>query len=162
MHPAHLRPTVHSSSGKLEVWGGFSYDGRRVLARIQGSLNAERYCQLLEDNLLPLDLPGNDLALQQDNATCHSARRTQRFLEENNIDVLPWPAQSPDLNPIENLWSQLQEQVDRRVVHGFDQLWETALEIWNGLDVQILQNLVDSMPRRIQAVIEAGGRSIPY
>ena len=74
LQPQHIRPTVHSSSGKLQVWGAFSLAGDRPLARIQGNLNAASYQQILNDNLLPLDLPGNHLHFQQDNASCHTAR----------------------------------------------------------------------------------------
>lgn len=162
MRPEHIRPTVHASSGKILVWGGFFHNGTRVLARVQGRLNAEGYCNLLREHVVPLNLQANNQLLQQDNATCHSARRTQTFLRENNITLLPWPAQSPDLNPIENLWSQLQQQVDRRVVHGLDGLWDAALEEWNNLDNQVLTNLVDSMPRRVQQLIAANGGAIPY
>lgn len=162
MQPQHIRPTVHASSGKLEIWGGFTYDGLRPLACIQGRLNAMSYCELLQEHLLPLDLPGNNLILQQDNATCHSARVTQRFLQENHIEVLPWPPQSPDLNPIENLWSQLQQEVDKVPVQGMNGLWAEVQRQWQRLDPQVLRNLIDSMPRRVEQVIAARGNSIPY
>lgn len=162
MRPEHLRPTVHSSSGKMMVWGAFSYAGIRPFARVHGRLNAEAYCNLLQRHLVPLDLPGNNFIFQQDNATCHTARRTQRFLQDNNIEVLQWPAQSPDINPIENLWSQIQQQVDRMVVHGMDGLWQAAQDVWMNIEPQVFQNLIRSMPRRVELVIAANGGAIPY
>ena len=82
------RPTVHSGSGKLMVWGGFSADGTRKLAMIQGTLNTERYIQLLTDNLLPLDLVTRGITFQQDNAPPHKSRRTLQFFETEGIQLL--------------------------------------------------------------------------
>lgn len=162
LHPGHTRPTVHASSGKILVWGGFSHHGPNPLVRIRGTVTAAAYCDILQEHLLPLNLPRRGLIFQQDNATSHRARRTQQFLEENNIEVLPWPAQSPDLNPIENLWSHLQQEVDRIPVQGFDGLWEAALNVWQNLPQGLIDNLINSMPRRVEAVITARGGPTKY
>ena len=158
----HLRPTVHSSSGKITVWGGFTADGPRPLHRIQGNLNAAGYIAILTEHVLPLNLPGQGTMFQQDNATCHTAATTRRFFETNGIELLPWPAQSPDLNPIENVWSYIQQRVDLHEIHGFEQLWNVTLRVWNEMPADYLQNLINSMPRRIREVIAAHGGSIPY
>ena len=158
----HIRPTVHSSSGKLMVWGAFSLNGGRPLARICGNLNAASYQDILRDHLLPLNLPQNGLIFQQDNATCHSARTTLRFLEDNNVDVMRWPPQSPDLNPIENLWGYLQQRLDRLEVRTMDELWAAAEREWRGIPQDVITNLVESMPARMALVIAARGGSTRY
>ena len=80
------------------------------------------------------------------------------------IDVLPWPAQSPDLNPIEHLWEHLDRQVRKRVnqPRSTKDLAEILMEEWNQIPVEVTKNLVDSMPRRIEAVIRAKGRATKY
>lgn len=162
MHPQHIRPTVHSSSGKMDVWGAFSRHGVRPLVRYRGNLNAEAYTNILNENLVPLNLQAAGKVFQQDNATCHTARTTQRFLAEHHIEVIPWPAQSPDLSPIENLWAHIQREVDAMPVNGFDGLWAAAQEVWQNIPDQLIANLISSMPRRCQLVIDALGGSIKY
>ena len=64
----------------------------------------------------------DDLIFQQDNASCHSAKYTKDWMERNNIDFRDWPAQSPDLNPIEHFWDALGRQIGSRAFPNNDQL----------------------------------------
>ena len=162
MHQEHIRPTVHSASGKLQVWGAFTQYGFRVLVRIDGRLNAAAYQDILREHLLPLELTENGMVFQQDNAACHTAATTTRFFAEHNIEVIPWPAQSPDLAPIENLWGYLQQRLDAREIHSMNELWEAAQEEWQNIPQQVFNNVIASMPRRMQMTVDARGGSIKY
>ena len=77
----------------------------------------------------------------------------------NGVQLLDWPAQSPDLNPIEHLWNE----VDRRLkklpvrISGKEDLWDKIQGIWNEIEVDVCTNLIESMPRRINDVIKAKG-----
>ncbi|GBM97306.1 hypothetical protein AVEN_27072-1 [Araneus ventricosus] len=105
--------------------------------------------------------PQNDGIYQQDNARCHTARSVCAWFEEHQDEftVLPCPANSPDLNPIENMWDHL-----HRVVRAMDpqprnlaQL-ATALEsAWLNIPVNTFRNLIDSLPARLAAVRSAKG-----
>lgn len=158
----HVRPTVHAASGKLQVWGAFTQNGIRSLVRFYGRLNAAAYQDMLREHVLPLNLPQHGLIFQQDNATCHTARTTLRFLQQNDIDVMPWPPQSPDLAPIENLWSYLQNRLDCLEIHSVNDLWESALREWRDIPQEIIDHVIESMPRRIEMVIAAKGGPIRY
>ena len=91
------------------VWAGICHDGRTQLKIVQGTLNAIKY---RDDILDPIVLPflpqrNVDHVFQHDNARCYVARVCQELLNQNYICVLPWPALSPDLAPIEHLWDEL-------------------------------------------------------
>jgi len=80
------------------------------------------------------------------------------------IHTLPWPAQSPDLNPIEHLWDDLKRRLGRYEVppNGMIQLGSVVEKEWNVIDGQVCQNLIESMPRRIAAVLKARGGYTKY
>jgi len=138
----HHTQEVHSyRGGTIMVWAGISLGSRTELVLLDRFVSAERY---VRNVLEPLVLPyaqhiGANFILMHDNATPHTARVTRNFLEEQNIRVLDWPAQSPDLNPIEHAWDMLQ----RRVLQGQnqfqnqDQLFQALQQCWNAIPQDI-------------------------
>ncbi len=102
--------------------------------------------------------------LQQDNATPHTAMITRNFLQQNNINVLDWPANSPDLNPIENIWSELGRAVHRRdpIPANARQLRDALVAEWNNLPQQLFESVVQSMRRRCTSCIAAHGGHTRY
>ena len=91
--------------GLIMVWGGITARNRTELVIIDGNLNAARY---RDEVLAPVVLPfmqrhDPGVILQQDNARPHTARIVQQYLQQQQVDVLPWPANSPDLSPIEHV-----------------------------------------------------------
>ena len=158
----YSRPTVHSGGGKVDIWGGFSADGTRGFKVYRGNLNSMAYQEILTETILPLDLPRNGLMFQQDNAPAHKSRSTMQFFAQNGLDVLPWPPQSPDLNPCENLWSLMKGRLEDREIHGLGELRLAAEQEFNRVTREDLQTLIESMPRRVQAVIAARGGTTKY
>uniref|UniRef100_A0AAZ3RKC7 Tc1-like transposase DDE domain-containing protein n=1 Tax=Oncorhynchus tshawytscha TaxID=74940 RepID=A0AAZ3RKC7_ONCTS len=155
------------------VWGGVSQHHRTELVVITGNLNVVLY---REDILLPHVVPflqahpdmtlphvvpflqaHPDMTLQHDNATSHTARSVRDFLQDRNVSVLPWPAKSPDLNPIEHVWDLLDRRVRASAIPPRN-VWELAgalVEEWGNISQQELVNLVQSMRRRCTAVLNA-------
>ena len=91
----------------------------------------------------------------QDNAPCRKARVVMNFLKAENVTVMDWPPQSPDLNPIENVWKTLEKRSKARNPKRTEQLWNALQEEWNKITQQDINKLIYSCSRRCQSVIEA-------
>ena len=105
----------------------------------------------------------NDV-FQHDNARPHTARLTTVFLRHHNINVLPWPSRSPDLNPIEHLWDELDRRLRRRQPQPqtLPQLAAALQAEWTAIPQDVIRHLIASMGRRCQAVIDAHGGHTRY
>ena len=165
--PKCLIPTFKSGQESVMVWGCFTKNKLGPLVRLEGRITAVIYIKILENNLIPFinSLENNDnYIFQEDNAPIHTAKITKEWKENNNITSLPWPAQSPDLNPIENLWNQLDRKVrsHKPLPKNKDDLWEILQKEWLKLEKDKYNNLVNSMPNRIAAVIENKGYPTKY
>ncbi len=93
----------------------------------------------------------------QDNATCHTSKLTKsKFFDQKGFEPLKWPPQSPDLNPIENLWAIMKKLLWRRrdQIKNQRDTWKIALEIWNKLpDEEIIKKIYNSLPDRCFKII---------
>ncbi|GFW48255.1 transposable element Tc3 transposase [Trichonephila clavipes] len=111
----------------IMVWDGIGYHSRTPLERIASTLNSQRYIsEVFEPVVLPY-LQGLATAIfQQDNARPHVARIVQRFFGNHQIELLPWPARSPDLSPLENMWSMAAQRLTQITPPAAtpDQLWQ--------------------------------------
>ena len=104
------------------LWGFIIYDGRKGLVKITGNVNSNYYIQNFQEYLLPNMNLGE--IFQQDNAPAHNAFGTKVWMAENAVDLLEnWPAQSPDLNIIKNIWCILKQRVLKRHPKNIDDLW---------------------------------------
>ncbi|GFU72151.1 transposable element Tc1 transposase [Trichonephila clavipes] len=107
---------------------------------------------------------GDKFVFMDDNATCHRTLAVQDSLDSEGIQRLVWPARSPDLNPIENVWDALGRQVAGRNYHPTNKntLIRALTEEWDKLLQQLLDNVVQSMVRRVECCITLHGGHIPY
>jgi transposase len=159
----HVKPTVKFGVGSIMVWGCFTSHGTGNLCRIEGGLDGELYRRILAEDFMEtlsdLGLGVEDVIFQHDNDPKHTANLTKDWLSDNGVVVLDWPAQSPDLNPIEHLWNE----AERRLRHlptratGKEDLWDKLQDVWNGIEADVCLNLIESMPERVNDVIKAKG-----
>jgi hypothetical protein len=167
--PFHLRPTVKHGGGSLMFWGCMTYRGLGYGCQIfEGTMKKEDYIRILNTTLREgLEYYGyqqGDFIFQHDNDPKHTAKATTRYLEQQEMEVLPWPAQSADLNPIENVWYYLKTQIGRRERRptSIDELWTMVTEEWELIPLDFIQKLYEPMPRRVQAVYKARGGNTKY
>jgi len=161
-----LSPTVKHSQGVM-VWGYFIKNRVGPLVIIEGTVNAKKYIELLEENLLPFldELEESETYIfQDDNAPCHTARLVKSWKEENSINFLPWPFQSSDLNPIENLWDELERRVrgSQPRPKNKGELIIALKREWYAIEQSKIEKLIESMPRRVKAVLDAKGNPTKY
>ena len=126
---------------KINVWGCFSWNGVGRIYRIVGIMDRFMYRQILIRQMRPSgrELIGDDFILAQDNDPKHTSVICQNYLRNQNIRCLNWPAQSPDLNPIENLWSELDRRMRKRKCNSEEELFEEVKRNWYKLDKEYLQ-----------------------
>ena len=133
------------------VWGGIHSHGNTPLVNVDnfaaGSLTAQRYIDtVLQPVVVPYMGDHHPSILMQDNARPHTARVTMNFLDGHNIPLLPWPAQSPDMNPIEHVWDYIGRQVYAdSTITTRDGLRRAVHQAWDNMPVDYLQTLVHSM-----------------
>lgn len=162
--PQYVVPTVKHPPSVM-VWGAFSARGRAGLYFLEKNttMNANRYIDVLDNHLLQFMEIQGCTTFQHDGAPAHKAKKVSLWLREHHITQLDWPGNSPDLNPIENLWVLLKKKMAEKNCSNVEELKNHLKMIWvTDISVELCQSLVMSMPRRIQAVLKNKGYNTKY
>lgn len=168
--PEYMQRVAASGRSAVSVWGAVTAESLGPLVRIDNRFNADSYCAVLDDVLLPHlvggPFPEEDFILQHDNSPVHKAKKVAAFLESREVAVLEWPPQSPDLNIIENVWGNMKDALAHRQLRSLtaDALWAIVQEEWERLrsNSNYCRSLYCSLPNRMQAVLNAGGEPTRY
>ena len=153
--------------GSVMVWAGISMGGKTDLYILrQGALNGMRYRdEILDVYVRPYaGAVGDGFVLMDDNAPPHRARVVDDYLEQETIERMEWPAQSPDLNPIEHCWDMLQVAIGNRQHQPttVQELENALFQEWNNIGQNQVQRLITSMRRQCRAVVIARGSNTSY
>ena len=125
---------------------------------VETTMNAQRYTDFLKNKLELHMTVHNCTVFMQDGAPCHRAKIVTQFLKSKKIQILDWPGNSPDLNPIANLWTVLKNKVSERQPTNAKTLEQAKKEVWaREMTTEYCQSLEESMPKRLEAVIKAKG-----
>ncbi len=142
------------------IWAVISSAGVGPLCFLKSTVNAAIYQDILEHFMLPSadKLYGDaDFIFQQELAPAHTAKGTKSWFNDQGITVLDWSANSPDLNPIKNIWGMVKRKMRDTRPNNADELKPTVKETWASIPPQQFHKLITSMPRRTEAVIKAKG-----
>jgi transposase len=149
---------------KIMVWGGISIKGLVGYYSFRAIMDGAYYVHILKDHLIPNARKqfGRRWRLQQDNDPKHRSCLAKNFLQKEVPETIDWPSNSPDVNPVENLWSILKRRVEKRKPSNLDELNQFLHEEWKIIDLSILNNLIKSMKTRCLALINSKGERINY
>ena len=145
-------------SGSITLWGCFSAAGTGHLVRVERIImKKEQYAKILQENLkqsaVKLGL-GRRFVFQHDNHTKHTSLLVKNYLRKAKVNVFDWPAQSPDLNVIENLWCELKTQVHTRRPSNLQELEQLAKEEWTKIPQETCLKLIANYSKRLLGVIQ--------
>ncbi|GFU47796.1 transposable element Tcb2 transposase [Trichonephila clavipes] len=166
-NPAFVHRSVRFGGGGVLVYGGISIDGRTDFYIIRdGPLTARQY---KDEILRPIVVPyaaaiGDYFILMDDNCRPHRANLVEDFLFEEGIVRMEWPACSPDMDPIEDVWDALGRRVagHQPPPQTHQKLERALLEEWDRIPQLVINSLIESMPQRCSTVLALHGNHTPY
>lgn len=163
-----VKPTLKFGGGGIMLWGCITADGVGGFTRIEGRMNSAIYCGILAEQLIPtmekIDIEKSNVIFQHDNDPKHTSKETNEWLKNHNINVMKWPAQSPDLNPIEHVWAWLKIRLNKyeSPPDGLHELERRVMVEWARIDKESILKIIMTMPDRVAAVIKAKGGWTKY
>ena len=168
--PRCIVPTFKSGRSRVMIWGCIAHgikgplvfippDRRLAVDYVDLVLNGplwDFYTKLYEERGV--------VKVMEDGAPTHTSKVTQNFRNTNSMEPLPHPAQSPDMNPIEHVWYLIKTRINKRRNRPktVEEMKVALLEEWEKIDIKVINSLIESMPRRVQALIEAKGGATKY
>jgi hypothetical protein len=149
------------------IWAGISLEAHTYLIFVEnGAMTAHRYIlECVESHVGPYaPFIGENFLFMDDNVRPYMARIVVRYLEQVGVRLLPWPVNSPDLNPIEHVWEFLAKRVKRRQPRSetLNGLRVALQEEWAQIPQDYIATLIQSMPNRLRDVIRARGGNTRY
>jgi hypothetical protein len=146
--------------GRVQIWAAIGMDWRSPVIFLPDKkdeegkayrLNADRYIRLCLSRVVPALLQSRS-RLQQDGAKCHTAVRTRNYLARKGVELVDgWPASSPAINVVENMWSILKRRIAERAPQDVAELKRVTVQEWNAIPAATINKLILSYRKRLKA-----------
>ncbi|GIY36809.1 transposable element Tc1 transposase [Caerostris darwini] len=149
-----------SGRSSIPVWACISVDFKAIHCIRTNTLNNVYYIAHILENYIPS--LQDDVIFMHDRSPIHTSRNVINWIDNKQLQVLDWPAKSPDLNPIENVWAEMERLTNNRHVSTKEELWELIENTFSELLQEYIEKLIKSMPNRIRKVIESRGNWTKY
>ena len=160
-HENNIKVASQGNGGSVLVWGAIWKGGRSPLLVLRKPVTGNSYLSLLQQFFESENLPQRFM-FQDDNAPPHRSKLVMNFHRQRGTRHLDWPSRSPDLNPIEHVWDLIGRRVSRELFDNTKDLERKIVQEWNQVHQSDIDNLIDSMPRRVKAVITQKGGITHY
>jgi transposase len=161
-----VQKTIQAGGGSIGVWGCFAGTGIGDCKVYSGRMNSILYKETLENALLPSSsrlIPrGKDWQFVQDGAPCHTANSIKEWFAQKKIKKVEWPPRSPDLNPIEHFWAEIDKQLSNHQITSLSQLEQLIEKYWRAISKSYCSRLSESMSKRVRMCIKAKGGYFKY
>jgi transposase len=152
---------------RIMVWGAIGFNFKSALILVNGSIDALQYQAIIAQSGVIAQMDAlygvNCWVFQDDGASPHRAKSTRQFLAQQCLTLssnLHWPAHSPDLNVIENVWAIMKSEIGQCHCETPEDLWRVAQEAWEHISIELVNNLIASFQYRLQCVQALGGQSL--
>jgi hypothetical protein len=149
------------------VWSCITWEGVGFITKIDTTMDKHLYLDILKEDLVntikDFKMYPKEIIFQQDNDLKHKANLVSDWLDLQPFDVMVWPPQSPDLNPIENIWALLKQRLfEKPVPSSMHEHWVKVSSTWYDIDKAMVRRYIETMPERCRTVIKANGRWTKY
>jgi hypothetical protein len=151
---------TYKHSLKINAWGAITAEGQYGFHTFRENMNADKYVSILAGNFMPYY--DKEMLFQFDNDPKHKSRKAKSFIERNNINTVNFPPYSPDLNPIENVWSLIKRKLYKSRYNTIEEFNQDIINEWNSVSLEVIKAIVGSMRKRLELVIKNNGNHIDY
>ncbi|KAK4513353.1 uncharacterized protein ATC70_005347 [Mucor velutinosus] len=169
----HVKLTVKHGGGSITLWSAITYAGVGWKCMINGNMDKALYKKILQDELEQtitfsiekLGFRREQAIFQQDNDPKHTSNLVKDYLQEQSYQVMEWPPQPPNFNPIENMSALLKRRLNEyeAATKCMSELYERVTEIWyDQMKQGECQKVMESMPRHIEFVVKTKGKWTKY
>jgi transposase len=144
---------------QIMVWGGIWFGGRTKLAFLDGNVDGTKYREVVYKYLIETHL-NDEMEILQDGARAHTSDDTMEFFDRFGVDIIQNPPSSPDLNPIEKVWSWIAQQIGEQTVESIEEMVEWVQYYWEKCPQTLINNWIRHNKTVVNDIIASGGGTI--